>query len=354
MARKTNTAEAIAGDVTGAEAPPRTQTMQRIRYEFVLEAALPIAHHEGVFGNEAVIMRRKIRQKDGWAKVPIITADTCRHGMREAAAYALLDAAGMLDSPALSEAALRLLFAGGMVTGGSGGAISLDAYRELTELVPTTALFGGCAQNRVIPGRLQVEDATLVCDETRAYVPEWATAFAEQRHGALEGSRAHVESEQRVRMDPTLVPEKRLLLTDGEQIKINARLLASEKASGAEDDAGKLDAKSSMLPRKFERIAQGSLFYWACSATCYTPLDVDTFHVACASFLANAKVGGKRATGHGLLRALVGNSIQLARPTEAMAAIDPAALAPSMGMAFRSHVAERKDRLRDFLKVVAA
>ncbi len=93
MAKRTSTATAEAtGEESSAPTPQRTQKMDRVRYEFVLEAALPIAHHEGTFGNEAVIMRRKIRQKDGWAKVPIVTGDTMRHGMREAAAYVLLDA----------------------------------------------------------------------------------------------------------------------------------------------------------------------------------------------------------------------------------------------------------------------
>ncbi len=199
-----------------------------------------------------------------------------------------------------------------------------------------------------------VDDATLICDETRAYVPQWAIEYAESKFGPLDGSRAHVECEQRVRMDPTLVPQKRLLLTDGDQIKINQRLLASETASAEENDADKLAAKSSMLPRKFERIAQGSLFFWACEATSYNALDTDTLHVACAAFLANARVGGKRGTGHGLLRALVGNSIALARPAEAMAAIDPAALAPQMGQVFRAHVSERKDRIKEFLSKVNA
>ena len=330
------------------------RTYHPIRYEFLLEAALPIAHHEGTFGNEAVIMRRKVRVRDGWASVPIITGDTMRHGLREAAAYALLDAAGMLGSPLLSEAALRLLFAGGMVTGGAGGAISLDAYRECTEMVPPLALLGGCAQNRIIPGRCNVEDATLICDESRDYVPAWAVKAAQEHRGELEGARSHIESEQRVRMDPSLVPAKRLLLNEGEQVAINNRLTASETASTDGDHGAALATKSSMMPRRFERVAQGSLFYWAVHFDCYGDLDVDTAHVMCAAFLARAMVGGKRGTGHGLLRPIVGNAIPIARPAENMAPIDPAALAPQMGALFRRHVSERSARVRDFLGGVQA
>ena len=72
-----------------------TRRMQRHRYEFVLEAAQPIAHLAENIGNEGVLMRRKVRTADGsFASVPMVTADTMRHGMREAAAYMFLDAAG--------------------------------------------------------------------------------------------------------------------------------------------------------------------------------------------------------------------------------------------------------------------
>ena len=329
--------------------------MDRRRYEFVLEAATPIAHHAEVMGNEALAFRRKIRQRDGWAYVPIVTADTMRHGMREAAAYALLDAAGMLDAPSLSDGALRLLFAGGMVTGkGDGSVIKLDAYRELCELVPSMSLFGGCCDNRVTPGRLIVEDATLVCAETSGFVPAWSVAFAREHAGELDSCRAHVEEEQRVRMDPTLVPQKVLMMSADAKVALNHRLAAGERAH-ADGDAVEADrSKSTMMPRRFERVAQGSLFSWACEATCYSELDVDTFHVAAASFLARAWVGGKRGTGHGLLRPIASNAVAIARPAVDLAPIDALAPMSRAGDLFRAHVVERKSRIRDFFAGVNA
>jgi len=323
--------------------------MKQKRYECVLEAALPIAHHEETIGNEAVIMRRKVRQPGGgWAMVPIVTADTMRHGMREAAAYALLDAAGLLDSK-LSEAALRLLFAGGMVTGkGSAGTVKLDQYRELCELVPSMTLFGGCAENRVIPGQLVVEDATLICDESR-YVPAWAMEYA----GELDSCRAHIEEQQRVRMDPTLQPQKRRLLPEAEQIEINRRLAASEQASAEGDAVGKEREKSTMMPRRFERVAQGSLFSWACEATVYNDLQLDTFQVAMCAFLSNARVGGKRGTGHGLLRVAAGRDVEFVM-TAKRAEVDVTALAGQIGTLFKSHVKERSGRIEEFLRSVNA
>lgn len=328
--------------------------MQQKRYECVLEAALPIAHHECTIGNEAIIMRRKVRHNGGWAAVPIVTGDTMRHGMREAAAYVFLDAAGLLDEPKISEAALRLLFAGGMVTGkGDAGSVKLDQYRELCELVPSMALFGGCAENRVIPGRLIVEDATLICDEAARFVPDWASKMAVEFAGELDTCRAHVEETQRVRMDPTLQPQKRQLLLESGQVAVNRRLAASEQASAAGDAVGKQDEKSTMMPRRFERVAQGSLFAWGCEATVYNDLELDTFLVAMCAFLGNARVGGKRGTGHGLLRVVAGRDVEIVT-TAKLSPVDVTALAGKVGTLFRSHVAERKERIAAFLAGVNA
>ena len=350
MVRKaTAEAKADTNETTDAPASGARGKMQRKRYEFLLEAQSPIIYLEMTIGNEGVIMRRKVRQRDGWAMVPAVSADAMRHGMREAAAYALLDAAGMLDSPCLSEGALRLLFAGGMVTGrGDAGVIKLDAYRELCELVPSMSLFGGCCDNRVIPGRLVVEDSVLVCTETSGFVPPWVVKAATDHAGALDSCRAHVEEVQRVRMDPALVPQKRLLMSADAQIEANKRLASSEQAHGDDNAVLAERSKSTMMPRSCEAIAQGSLFSWAIEATTYGELDEDTLHVAAASFLARARVGGKQGTGHGMLRPIAGQGVHMARPADALYAIDALAIQPRVGEVFKAHIAERKERIKSF------
>lgn len=248
--------------------------MQTLRYEFVLIAEQPIAHHAETIGNEAILMREKIRQKGGgFADVPIGTGDTARHGLREAAAYALLDAAGMLDEPGLSEAALRLLFAGGMVTGkGDAGAISLDVYREMTELIPSLRLLGGCTNSRVIPGQLNVDPMVLICTETEymlSKAAQWVLMWMTEHAERLESCRAHIDEVQRVRMDPLLVPEKRLLLSTDAQVSATKKLAASEAAHDANDSRGQEREKSGMMPRRHETLVRGSLLWWGFEARCY-------------------------------------------------------------------------------------
>lgn len=329
---------------------------EKKRYEFVLRAEQPIAHHCENDGNEAVAFRRRVRVRGGWAEIPIITADTMRHGLREAAAFAVLSAANLLTGANLSEAAIRLLFAGGMVTGrGDAGTISLDRYRELCELVPTMTLFGGCCDNRVIPGRLVVEDAVLICtelaDEALGYVPTWALDLARDSVG-IDASAHHIENEQRVRMDPTMHPERRLLMSADEQVKVTNRLQASETAHTTNDALAREETKSSMMPRRFERVAAGSLFFFTIEANTYTPLDVDVLNVAVSAFLHNARVGGKRGTGHGLLRHVASQGVSIARPAEERAPVAALAKDAPVGHILKAHIEERASRIREFLRNV--
>lgn len=328
---------------------------ERKRYEFVLRADTPLAHHQEVFGNAAQVFRKDVMQPDGtFAKVPYITADTMRHGLREAAAYALLDAIGMLDKATLTEAALRLLFAGGLITGGGAGAVKLDEYREMVALIPSLGLLGGCAMNRAIPGKMFVEDATLICTESEHTAPAWTLAASPPRNSC----RSHIEETVRVRMDPSLDPGKRLLLTDGAHHGINQRLLASEAASESGDAVEKRDTKSTMLPRSFETIKQGSLLSWSVEAVIQSDIENETFQMMIGAFLANAQVGGKRGTGHGRLSVLKVNDgyaareVTLLRPSTS-ADVSTAALS-LRGASVREHYVKNADRIRTMLSTVVA
>lgn len=328
--------------------------MQQRRFEFVLEARQPISHAQENLGNTSVIMRQKVIRRDGSvAHVPIVTGDTMRHGLREAATYCLLECAGMLGEN-LSEEALRLLFAGGMVTS-SGPTVNLDEYRQMVELMPTLALLGGCAGNRIIPGRMQVEPALLICDETSHLLPGWVHEWVDTNAGGLlNSSRGQVEEVQRVRMDPTLDPAKRLLLLPGERARVEHKMLASEAASRTEDHRAADASKSTMMPYRYERVCQGAKFWWAVNATCYTDLDLDSLLVMVGAFLRNARVGGKRGTGHGWLYPLAAQDITLANFAERMDTLELATMDRSIGQTFRSHVQDRADRLREFLGRVVA
>lgn len=326
--------------------------VEQKRIELILEATQPIAHHADAIGNTSVLMREKVRQPAGtWASVPMVTGDAMRHGLREAGSLALLDAAGLLGEK-LSESALVLLFAGGTIAGSPGSSVKLADYRTMVDLIPPLALLGGCAQNRSIPGRVAVDSARLVCQETAHLLPEWVVEWARTERGSLHSCRAHVEEEQRVRMDPRLDPGKRQLLAPGERLGIEDRLAASEKASEAGDVVAKDAAKSSMMPRRYEVVSSGSLFAWTVTATCYSPLDEDTLWAMLGTFLRDARVGGKRGTGHGHMRAVAARNVTLAPFRDRSDTLELASM--RVGDLFRAHVAERKDAIKSFLGSVVA
>lgn len=326
--------------------------MKRTKYEVLLRAKQPIAHAEGTIGNQTLAMRRKIRTADGEIVfVPIVTGDTMRHQMREAAAMVLLDGLGMLESPELTEAATRLLFNGGMLTAkGAGGGLKLSEFRSLNELIPSLALFGGCANGQLVPGQLEVSDAVPVAEETVTLVPQWMV----EKGGELVSARDILDEEQRVRFDPMRDPSKVRLLDAGARDAVQRKATAREEAHDAGNDADAQATKSTMLPRTCEVIIPGTLLAWSVIATTYTELEEDTFAMVMGAFLRAPVVGGKRGTGHGLLEALSGNEIPIARPKDAPIGMDLASLSTKRGDIFRAHVRDKAAAIKEALAKVAA
>lgn len=329
------------------------QTFRTHTIEMILRAEQPIAHHEGVEGNEGIVMRETVFTPQGRkTRVPIITGDTIRHGLREASARATLEAAGLLDA-VHGESALRLLFAGGQMLK-STDALRLDDYREMCELFPPLALLGGCAGNRIIPGQLNVGRAYLVCEESAHLMPEWVLAWMHEHEVERNSGRAHIERVQRVRMDPTLRPEMRALLSPEAREAVEHRLLRSDNASANDDDAEKVKTKSAMLPFAYETVAADSLFFVRIHARTTSLLQHDTLHVMLASWLANAYVGGKRGTGCGLLRVAEVRGItrvEMAAPE--FDALSFGTTSPEVAR-YLAHVGERAERLGTWLAAVQA
>lgn len=321
------------------------------RYEMIVRARDPIAHASETIGNSSIFCRKKVRVPGGEvAHVVYLSGDSIRHQLREAAAYGTLHEAGLLDDPQLSEGALRLLFSGGVVTGrGDAAVINLDAYRKLVALFPPLALLGGCADNRPIPGQINVDEGNLLCSEMLHLTPPWVVEWARENGERIDTQRSSVEEVQRVRMDATLVPEKVKLLSDSAKVTVNARLLKSEKAHEDADSKAKGESKSAMMPRTHERLVQGSLLWLGIEARTYTDLEFDAFNFAVACMLNNFRIGGKQAQGHGRLEFVAGARIHF-EPSAGKLESVGAELAPKVGDLYKAHVKSRKDELTGWLR----
>lgn len=324
--------------------------MDVTRYEMIVRAKQPIAHAQETIGNQSVLMRKRVRLPGGvYVQVPHVTGDTGRNKIRTAAALGTLHEAELLSDPQLSEGALRLLFAGGMMTGkGDAAVINIDRYRELVALFPPLALFGGCTDNRPVPGQVHVDDLNLICTEMRHLTPPWVLEWMERNGEKLDSCRASVEEVQRVRMDPVLKPEMHKLLNDTARANVQARQLTAEAAHETADSKLKAESKSAMLPRTHERIVQGSLFWFGIEARTYTDIEFDAFSFAVACLLNNFRVGGKQGTGHGLLEFVAGARIAFAPGAGKLENVG-SELAPKTGELYRAHVRARKDELKAWL-----
>lgn len=325
--------------------------VDQVTYDFILEASTPVAHHAENLGNASILMTRRQRLPDGrFVNLPVVSGDTMRHGLREAGMMAYVEIAGVKD---LSAAALRLLFAGGQITGSAGNSVSISGYKEMVELCPPLALLGGCVNNRMVPGRMVVDEAILLCEETLPLCPPWVAEWIEASGGSLSPIRAHVEEVMRVRMDPTIQPQKRLMLAANEAAAVEQRMQLSEKASEDGDALAQIETKGSQMPRTFERLAAGSLLYWQVRANCYSDLDFDTFHVMLLRFLGDAWVGGKRGTGHGKLRPVTTRKIKVEVMAKAEE-VDSDGLARRIGSVFHDHVSANAEKIGAFLREVVA
>lgn len=327
--------------------------MEQRRYEFLLEAVRPVCHLAETIGNQGLIARRKVRLPDGeWAHVPIISGNQLRHKLREASAYCLLDALGLLDAQALLEPTIRLLFNGGELTKkGAGGGVNFESYRTLCEMVPPLALLGGCANGTINEGQGSVDYAILVCDESWHLLPKWVHEHFATVGARTDSARAHIEEIQNVRTD--ISPRAQKLLTEGEQVRRN-RLLTEKSAAHDEGEETSKEGKSRMLPYTTETVVMGSVFYWSVAFNVYSELELDTLHTMISAWLRHPTVGGKSGSGHGELRIVTARNITVRRPSDPISVVEVDALAPKVGSLFYAHVQERQARIVEFLKGVEA
>lgn len=327
---------------------------EKATFTAILQAITPIAHHSKSFGNTAIVMDEPVFQPDGRSvKVPIITGNTMRHGLREAGAYAFLDAAGLLDDPSLIESALRLLFSGGTIGGAAGSTVSISEYNRMIDLVPSLALLGGCAGNRPHAGRVQVNAALLICRDSMTLIEHdpWVRDWVESSGFEPPLAQASRWLANNTRADPTVSPMLQSLLSAEARTSAQERMLASEAARDANDAVAIAEHKSSQMPYCYEIVPRGSMFTWSVTATFLTDLDRDTFYVMLASFLADMRVGGKRGSGAGTLSPIACSKRLLSRPSmPETVALDRG----TIGDRFREHVSARKAEIRDFLATVEA
>lgn len=261
--------------------------LTRTEIHMVIRAVRPVAHAHHNDGNRSILMTAPTETGAGVVDVPIISGASLRHALRESASYATLEAAGRLEERTLpTECALRALVNGGVVVKGSAGsALKLDRWREQVGAFRPLGIFGGCIDDAPRAGRLDVEHAWLMAEETRETLHPWLDdGWAVEQAGPLRPWRTAIYDAQAVRGDPLRDTRAVVLLEDGAK---------PARRGTAEED------KSTQMPRTFQAVRAGARFFWCFGLVCGDPLDLSVLANALHWMIHWMRAGGQRGTGHG-------------------------------------------------------
>lgn len=133
-----------------------------IEYIATLESSFH--HGAGTSGNTQRLRTQEVIRPDGSiAHVPFLSANSIRHGLRDALAWHLAKTLD-LQPGTLTKNAVSLIWSGGAVTT-TGAQTNLDLARRADEAIPMLGLMGYAAQSDITSGTLRVSDAILICEE---------------------------------------------------------------------------------------------------------------------------------------------------------------------------------------------
>lgn len=326
--------------------------MKTLEYSFLLKAKSEVAQLRGSEGNAGILNRIPVELDDGdTAEVPCISGTAMRHGMREAIALVILDAAGLLGPHFDRPDAVRLLLNGGSNTG-AGNTIKLDDMRQLASLVPSVRLFGGTTKNGIQFGHIEVSPAVLVCEERMDELEAWQIEALKDRE--IKPAESYVSQAHNYSRDGADSLVGRSLLTDSAQVEIDARKRSREQAGEDDDPVAAEASKGGQRPYSSEYIRRGSLFTWSVVGHVDNELDEATLEATLAAFLRNPIVGKSRGTGWGRLGVFAARNFDHLRPAEALRVVTESELtAPERGAYLLQHLSERKDEVAACLKSLA-
>lgn len=168
--------------------------------------ASPFHHGAGAAGNTALLRTQDVIQPDGRvARVPFLSANSMRHGLRDALAWHTVKTLD-IQPGTLTKAQVDLLWSGGAVTK-TGAQTDLAMLRRVEEHLPWLAMMGYAAMSDIVAGTLRVQDMILECSENEARLD------AECEHSAA----FYRDEVFGTRMDQATSPSARLVeLTEGE------------------------------------------------------------------------------------------------------------------------------------------
>lgn len=143
----------------------------------------PLHHGAGSSGNTSLLRTHEIVLPDGThTRVPFVSANSVRHGLRDALAWHTVQHLGIADG-SLAKGVVDLLWSGGAVTT-TGAQVDLEISRRIDDLYPALGLLGYAAKSDIVAGTLRVSDLEVVARENAWRLPAHLAGLEHAKRGA--------------------------------------------------------------------------------------------------------------------------------------------------------------------------
>lgn len=311
--------------------------------------AIEALHHgAGTEGNTQVLRRQEVVTESGdIASVPFISGNSIRHMIRDAGVRYALDAMGVPDGT-LNKGTVDLLFSGGSL--GGKASVTMAKARRVAELFPILSVLGYSAGSRIQPGKIDVRNLHLVCEENAHRAPKLHPL-------ALKHAGTFVGEEFGTRHDVARLPYVQRLLGAPK---------ADPEAPKAKGKAPK-DEESTQMIFDWETILPGSCFWGGIVYRDLSEREIEALRsalsYACEGVHPDGgylfRVGAKRGTGHGLMSWRLSGSV---RTVEAPTSTPSDTMLPSVTVredggpfgGYVDHLREHREEIMTLLEEVAS
>jgi hypothetical protein len=185
----------------------------------------PLSHISETISVGSLLNERPIIQENGdLVNVFCYNANAWRGQLRDNMALYLIEKTGIKE---LSTEIHNFLFSGGKIGGASK--FKLDEVRKHYRLLSHFALFGGCLNNMMLPGKTSVIDALPICQEAITELPQPTHNKAVERtyrRMTIERSFVRMDDSKNMKLNSTLNidPEKEKEIV---QMRMSGELLNS-------------------------------------------------------------------------------------------------------------------------------
>lgn len=268
----------------------------------LLKTLSPITHGAETAGNESMIRREAVNTPVGVRYVPVLTGNSLRHRLiREPIAAAIA------QNTTFSKEQLRWLFNGGALAG-ANHAIDLRRIERARMLLPHIELLGCSMPDTIVSGKLEMGVGWLMCAESQPVVE----ALLPASWGPL----------------PRLSPSSEFLSRNQYYRHDAAKQRSELLENGDKDDPGYAG-----MPHGGEHVIPGATFLVEIIAAGLSELGRSAVIFAIEEWVASgATVGGQSSRGHGVVEPWLWTD------------------GDDSSVLFRSHLEERGDAMRQFVK----